>query len=286
MKRAIISSKQVGDVYYMCESLFALRLILKSGEIKMSSKKEKSIRTRKPEYFASLTRNFKSLVAQKPAKWRDGIILDGTKLSDNYAIDSYNFAGWSMENQSRPSGEKFKISQITEWLSKCMIRFVGWSKDLKISQSAYEDIRDVCLNGISEEQQRKCRLQLSEGKIKRNGEIFIERLKFNTPGGSPTNIFNYLSDSTRSELARVANQYEERIHGPKSSSENTASRFRSRQANLLPYPVVHIENCVKGVVFNLEDSTEYPELAEDVLEIVRNNYTSNPKVITYDKGDI
>ena len=276
----VVASKQVGDVYYMCESLVALKLILQSGEIKMSSKKEKSIKINKPEYFTSLTRNFKPLVAQKPARWRDGIILDGNKLSENYSIDAYSFSGWNMENQTKASG-KFKISQITRWPSRCMVKFIGWSKEIQISFDAYEDIRRVCLTEIPESYQKKCRLEVSHGKRKRNGEIFIERLKFNTPGGSPSNIFQYMKDSTRSELAQVTNQYEERIHGPQSTSEG-GKRFRSTQADSLELPVVHIANCVKGVILNSDDAADYPELVDEIEHILKIQYDlANPKIIEY-----
>ena len=283
MKRAIVGGKQVGQVYYMCESLFAVRNILRSGEIKMSSKKEKSINTNKLEYFTSLTRNFKSLVAQKPNKWRDGIILDGDKLSDSYSIDPINFVGTSAENQRGPQG-KLKISQITRWPSRCMIRFVGWSKELQIALSTYLQIKAACLDGISDAERKKCKLEISQGKRNRGGEKFIERLKFNTPGGSPPNIFTYLPESALSELASVANQYEERIHGPNKLAETTPKRFKSQVADKLDLPVVHITDCVKGVVINSEDLDEYPELVEEITNLLESSYglaDSESAVITY-----
>lgn len=272
MKRAIVAGKQVGDVCYMCESLFAVYNILKSGEIKMTSKKEKSQRTGKPEYFTSLTRNFKALVAQNPARWRDGIILDGDKLSDTYAFDAINFAGYSMENQTAPRGGKFKIKQITKWPSRCQVRLVGWAKEITVSNKAYEDIRDACFNEISEVDKQKCRMEIKEGRRPVNGEIFIERILFNTPGGAPTNLFQYLNDSTKAEISQATNQYEERIHGPKSKQENSASRFTSRNAESLPYPVVHIQDCVKGIVINSEDEAEYPEIVESIEDVLSSQY--------------
>lgn len=281
MKRAIVARKQIGQVYYMCESLFALRNILRSGEIKMSSKKEKPINTNKPEYFTSLTRNFKSLVAQKPNKWRDGIILDGDKLSDNYSVDPINFVGTSAENQQGPQG-KLKISQITHWPSRCMIRFVGWTKELKISLSAYSQIKEACLNDLSDTERQKCRLKISQGKRNRGGEKFIERLKFDTPGGSPPSIFTYLSDAVISELSTVANQYEERIHGPQNLAGPTPQRFRSRNVDTLNLPVVHIGKCVKGIVVNSEDAENYPEIVSELTELLESLYgLADPKILTY-----
>ena len=255
----------------MCESLFAVRNILRSGEIKMSSKKEKSIATNTPEYFTSLTRNFKSLIAQKPNKWRDGIILDGDKLSDVYSIDPINFVGTSAENQKGPQG-KLKISQITRWPSRCMIRFVGWSKELRITLSTYLQIKAACLDGISDAERKKCRLEISQGKRNRGGEKFIERLKFNTPGGSPPGIFAHLPKSALSELASVANQYEERIHGPNKLSESTPKRFISQNATDLNLPVVHILHCVKGVVINSQDLEDYPELVDQIISLLASKY--------------
>lgn len=281
MKRAIVAGKQVGQVYYMCESLFALRNILRSGEIKMSSKKEKSINTNKLEYFTSLTRNFKSLVAQKPNKWRDGIILDGDRLSDSYAVDPINFVGTSAENQKGPQG-KLKISQITRWPSRCMIRFVGWSKELKISLSAYSQIKEACLNDLSDTERQKCRFEISQGKRNRGGEKFIERLKFNTPGGSPPSIFTYLPDAVTSELSTVANQYEERIHGPQNLTESMPQRFRSRNVDTLDLPVVHIEKCVKGIIVNSEDAEDHPEIIDELITLLESQYgLAEPKILTY-----
>jgi hypothetical protein len=272
MKRAILSGKQLGDVVYMCESLFAVRNILKSGEIKMTSKKEKSLRTGKPEYFTSLTRNFKSLVSQNPTRWRDGIILDGNKLSDTYAVDSINFAGYNMLHQESPRTGNFKIRQITRWPSRCTIHLVGWSNEMSVSLDSYLDIRHVCLDELSEADKERCRMELSEGKRRVHGEKFIERIKFNTPGGSPANIFKLLRHTTNSEISQLVNQFEERIHGPKSKSEASAPRFMSRNVESIPGPVVHIDRCVKGLVINSEDELNHPDIMSSIEEILFSKY--------------
>ena len=158
MKRMIRSSKQVGKVYYMVSSLESLYMILKQGQIKVSSKKEKPVGSDISEYFVSLTRNYKSLYHQNPDRWHCGIILDGDSLSDTYSISPIHYAGHSSEtiDLDARSGQ-FKPKQITAWEDGTYdILFVGWKHTFDISKSCYEDLVNV-IDSLDESIKHKCR---------------------------------------------------------------------------------------------------------------------------------
>ena len=273
MKILITAAKQVGKVYYMVDSLESLYNILIQGQIKVSSKKEKSTNSSKPEYFVSLTRDYKALYKQNPDRWHCGIILDGNKLSEIYSIYPFHFSGYNLENTSEDARcGKFVIKAITAWEDGTYdIQFAGWKSIFPISKAAYDDLANCILN-FDKDILNKCKFQRCIGKSKSSVKKckFLERLLFNNPAGGPPGILKKVNQSTFSEILSLTNQHEERISGPK-DIKNLQSRFKTLDSDLETiYPYIHINNAITGLVFNAEDFNK-----GSILQIEHNNEVAN-----------
>lgn len=293
MKRMITSSKQVGKIYYLVDSLESVYSILQQKQIRVSSKKEKPAGSDGVEYFVSFTRNYNSLYNQNPTRWHCGIILDGDILSEMYSISPIHYSGTALSHTSdtdRYGG--FKLKQVTAWADGTFdIRFVGWQTSFEISRSCYNAVVST-IEDLDDKVKQRCRLVRSEGKVKsaKKGCKYIERFLFDTPGGAPPSLLNHVSDRAKKELLDVTDQHEERLHGPRFNS-SLEERFQpvSEHQSSIKLPYVHISDAVSGLLLNSDDFSTDSEslnihnekLVEQCEALLTNSYSLDSYLIEY-----
>ena len=86
MIKLLVEGKQVGEVSYMVADLDVLLYILDDEMLLRSRLQELNPKTRKKEYYLSLSRNLTAAAKRNGKRWRWGVILNGDKLSDRYSI--------------------------------------------------------------------------------------------------------------------------------------------------------------------------------------------------------
>lgn len=250
----IYAAKQVGTLYYMVSGTSFLIKILQEQRINMSENYERNSKTGKNQLSVSFSRDPEALYRQNSKKWHIGLILDGTQLSEKYAITPYNHTGTSLEDKFLAS-KNFKIYSIAAYDDGTYtLNIVGWGPAKQIPKSVYEELKQLIIEHKENNprQASKERLVRTEGKNRVNGRKVIERYKFNNPGGSNTLPLTQLSDSTKQFLAKAAgiNQFEERIWGPDSEGK---TREKDEEAIKKGKYSLNIPKSVKGVVVDEED---------------------------------
>lgn len=250
----IYAAKQVGTLYYMVSGTSFLIKILQEQRINMSQNYERNSKTGKNQLSVSFSRDPEALYRQNSSKWHIGLILDGTQLSEKYAITPYSHAGTSLEDKFL-SSKNFKIYSIAAYDDGTYtLNIVGWGPAKQIPKSVYEELKQLIIEHKENNprQASKERLVRTEGKRRVKGKMVVERYKFNNPGGSNTLPLTQLSDSTKQFLAKTAgiNQFEERIWGPDSEGK---TREKDEEAIKKGKYSLNISKSVKGVIVDEED---------------------------------
>lgn len=251
----IYAAKQVGTLYYMVSGTSFLIKILQEQRINMSENYERNSKTGKNQLSVSFSRDPEALYRQNSKKWHIGLILDGTQLSEKYAISPYSHAGASLEDKYLTS-KNFKISYIAAYDDNTYtIKLVGWGNAKPIPRSTYQELKQMILEHEENNYRQaveKEKLTKSTGKRRRKGKMLIEKYLFNNPGGSNTLPLTQLSDSTKQFLAKAAgiNQFEERIWGPDSEGK---TRETDEEAIKKGKYSLDISRSVKGIVVDEKD---------------------------------
>lgn len=251
----IYAAKQVGTLYYMVSGTSFLIKILQEQRINMSENYERNSKTGKNQLSVSFSRDPEALYRQNSNRWHIGLILDGTQLSEKYAITPYSHSGTSLEDKYLTS-KNFKILYIAAYDDNTYtVRIVGWGAAKPIPKSAYEELKQLILEHEKNNYRQaveKEKLTKSTGKRRRKGKMLIEKYLFNNPVGSNTLPLTQLSDSTKQFLAKAAgiNQFEERIWGPDSEGK---TREKDEEAIKKGRYSLNISKSVKGVVVDEED---------------------------------
>lgn len=255
----IYAAKQVGTLYYMVSGTSFLIKILQEQRINMSVNYERNSKTGKNQLSVSFSRDPEALYRQNSNRWHIGLILDGTQLSEKYAITPYSHAGTSLEDKYLAS-KNFKILYIAAYDDNTYtVRIVGWGAAKPIPKSAYDELKQMILEHKENNPRQaveKEKLIRSEGKRRVKGRMLVEKYMFNNPGGSNTLPLTQLSDSTKQFLAKAAgiNQFEERIWGPDSQGKK---RETDEEAIKKGKYSLDISRSVKGIVV---DEVDYEKL--------------------------
>lgn len=207
MKQVILAGKQVGRLSYMVESVERLILILKSQRILASRKFEYNKSTDRKMRYVSLSRNLTAAAKRNPGRWNVGVILDGDKLSDRYAIVPYSYVNSNLE-----SGTNLTVKQITEYDNGTYkLNLVNWPA-IWINKRVYNKIADI-IEALPEKFKIEHKLVHSgEGKRRVNGALIVEKYLFNVPHGGPKLDKELLGDAIADFSKHSAmNETEERI---------------------------------------------------------------------------
>lgn len=201
----ILASKQVGDISYFVESPAVLALILRDEVIRGSNSLEYNPKTGHRQRYISFSRNIFSAANRNNKRWRYGIILDGTKLSDKYSFEPYSYFGHEL------SRGKIRIKSLAEYDNDTFELEMVNIGPVAVNRQAYGEIRRRILD-IPDDVLRRKNFTIIHGKRPYKGRTVVERLKFNTPVGYaisddwlPDSAFNAIAKSDR------LNEYEERI---------------------------------------------------------------------------
>ena len=180
----ILESKQVGNISYMFDDIDILDVIVSSELIKSSQRKEKNPHTGKLERFVSFSRNLTSAAFRNNSRWKYGIIVDGTKLSDRYSINPVSYVG-SISNTSG-----LKIKYIAAYNNNTYVaNFVNWSTT-PISKEVYNRLKEYIESLPEDVKQLKKLTYTGEGTRVVKGRKLKEKYLFNVPTGSPKLSYN------------------------------------------------------------------------------------------------
>lgn len=201
----ILAAKQVGDVSYFVASPTVLALILRDEVIRGSNSPEYNPKTGRQQRYISFSRNIFSAANRNNNRWRYGIVLDGTKLSNKYSIEPYSYFGHEL------SRGKIRIKSLAEYDNGTFELEVVNIGPLPINRQTHREIRRRILD-IPDDVLTKKNFTVIHGKRPYKGRTVIERLKFNTPIGYAISN-DWLSDSAFNAIAKSdrLNEYEERI---------------------------------------------------------------------------
>lgn len=231
------ASKQIGEVSYFADSLHTLVQIIDQQLIAVSAA-EYDTYTKQKRPYVSLSRNLTAPATRNSRRWKCGVVLDGTKLSNRYEIKPVSYAGYNFHTSS-----KFKLKSITAYDDNTYrIDCLNWT-GIYVPKSVYEEIK---LNIETLPDSSKDNLEhQGRGKRPYRGKTVVERYVFTNRYGGPA-LSMLVSDSTARKILsspRIA-EFEERLF-PKDNQY-----------------VASIANCILGVVLSEADAKEF-ELNKD-----------------------
>ena len=174
MIKLLVEGKQVGEVSYMVADLDVLLYILDEEMLLRSRLQELNPKTRKKEYYLSLSRNLTSAAKRNSKRWRWGVILNGDKLSDRYSITPVSYSGIQM------SYSDLRVKYITAYDNGTYaLNLVNWPT-IEVNEFIWDKITKE-INNLPEEFKEKKKLQHTyEGRNTINGRKVKEKYLFNT----------------------------------------------------------------------------------------------------------
>ena len=239
----IFAAKQYPELAYMVSSVEVLLNIIEEGKILSSEASEGG--NRKGYNFVSLSRSMTAAAMRNNKRWKYGVILDGTQLTEHYSITPHSYSGNNLNRL------------IVKILSRydngdCTITLVNWPA-FKISRRCFDAIEKMILEDAQGLNEKK-HLVHKTGKRPFKGRTIVDQYIYDVPSGG-LNLSKGVDKSIISELLNhtVANEQEERLW--------VKSRY------------VDITGAIRGIIVpkNFELPDELSELCEE------NNY----KVIRY-----
>lgn len=228
----IYAAKQVGDVSYLCQDIPTLIQIIDLEEIWASRIPELNPKTRKKQYYVSLSRNLTSATTRNLNRWYCGVILDGNKLSNKYHIEPFSYAGNQLEKS-----QGYRVKTLTAYEDGTYrLTCVNWPM-ITISESMYNNIVDIINNMPEELKVKKGYIHSEGGKRRVFGTYIKEKHHFNSKNGGPSINIKNLSPESQSEFTKhdKINETEERI-------------WLTNQKS------ISIRGCIKGIILSKEDA--------------------------------
>ena len=241
MIKLLVEGKQVGEVSYMVADLDVLLYILDEEMLLRSRLQELNPKTRKKEYYLSLSRNLTSAAKRNSKRWRWGVILNGDKLSDRYSITPVSYSGIQM------SYSDLRVTYITAYDNGTYaLNLVNWPT-IEVNEFIWDKITKE-INNLPEEFKEKKKLQHTyEGRNTINGRKVKEKYLFNVKtGGLKLNYKDFPEICSALDKNPNIDETEERIWIPSGAY------------------YIDIHNCIEGVIApkNLteEEQKNYIEL--------------------------
>lgn len=244
----LVEEKQVGDVPYFVSDPLVLEKIINTEQILRSRKTEYNPKTKKQQYYVSLSRNMTSATTRNSGRWTYGIIIDGTKLSNRYTIDPYSYMG------STPIKTSVRVKYITAYENGTYILNLVNFPTVNISRTTYERIKQE-IEGLPEEVKQLKKLQYQQGgKRVVNGTRIKEKYLFNVPQGGIM-----LTDKTYPDIITMLSK--------ESSLNEQEERIWLKGSEYF----IDINGCVKAVILPKRMKTNPDEFEIELLDFVMNN---------------
>lgn len=181
----IVSSKQVGPIYYMVNTVEVLVSICNYNAISTSLKAEPRSNGGGKYHYVSFMRDL-TKADRNISRWRYGVKIDGDKLSNRYSISPYSFAGNAL------SKGYYKVKTLTSYDDGTYtLSLVNWPT-IQISAEMFKEIQSIIesdIQGVND----SSRLEISEGKRAYRGRTAITRYNYDVKHGGAV-----LSDKTAS----------------------------------------------------------------------------------------
>lgn len=249
---SITAAKQVGDVSYFVGTLDNLYTIIKEQRIIHGKNSEYNPATKSKGFSVSFGRDILAAPLRDKDRWKYGLLLDGTKLSEHYKVVPYSYSGTMLEDNPK----NFKVKYVVAYDDDTYyLNLVNW-KTKQIDKQTYDWIVTQ-INAMPEEDQAKHKLVYQgEGKIKRNGHKIVEKYTFNNPMGDYGDIFSTAPKSLIAQFVknRGIDEAEERIWLDATSS-------------------VNLKGAIKGVILPKTDNEEIYQPVFDLLKSESISYT-------------
>lgn len=244
----LVEEKQIGDVSYFVKDPMVLKNIVKNNEILRSRKTEYNPKTNKQQYYVSLSRNMTSATTRNSERWKYGVIIDGTKLSNRYIITPHSYMGSvSIKTSVRV---KYITSYENGTYSLNLVNF----PTVPISRTTYERIRQEIEN-LPEEVKQLKKLQYQQGGRRSvNGTRIKEKYLFNVPQGGIM-----LTDKTYPDIITMLSK--------ESSLNEQEERIWLKGSEYF----ININGCVKAVILPKRMKTNPDEFEIELLDFVMNN---------------
>lgn len=173
----IYASKQVGPIYYMVDSVAILRTISTTELIKTSNEAEEGYSDNKSHHYVSFLRSVDK-AGRNPKRWRYGVELDGTKLSNRYKIVPYSFSGNKLQGNKR----YFRIKYAAEYDDDTFVlQLVDWPV-MKIPEKIFREIESAILSDCENINEIK-KLQITPGVRAYRGRKAIVKYTYPVPSG-------------------------------------------------------------------------------------------------------
>lgn len=241
----ILEEKQVGDVSYFVATLPVLESILTDEKILHSTKQELNPNTGKKQYYISTSRSMTDAAKRNNKRWRFGIVVDGTKLSNRYSIQPYSYAGTNLDYSD------LRVKYINAYDNGTYTLNLVNLPTFEISKKVYDMIVKEIEN-MPEDLKNKKNLQHNIGGKKTvGGRKRTEQYLFNVKTGGLKLTYKKFPELSNIITKHTAmNETEERIWIPDNKN------------------FIDIKSCIKAVILPkklTEDEQEYIDIIYDLL---------------------
>lgn len=257
--KIITESKQVGTIYYLVGNTEDLSNILRVGHVYTSDRGELPYPTKR---HVSFTRDWRNQNSKSKSKWKYGIIINGSNLSNKYHIEPYSYVGAEYSYNGNLSLEiKYLISYDN---NKYLVAFVNWGTYF-ISKEFFEELERKILNWSGNE---KAKL-----KIQKGGKITVSGV-----GGKI--VTKYLYDTKQGGVSIRITDIPKSLFKDMSKTTN----FNEREERIwTDNKTVDISNSIEGIIIPEKELTDLKTeigIWKDITTYL-NDRNKLYKVVTY-----
>lgn len=254
----ITAAKQIGDLSYFCKHFTTLCNIVEDERISSGSSMEYNPRTKKKSKYVSMSRHMTAATLRNNKRWKYGVIVDGTKLSNRYHIEPFSFTGASIRKST------LRVKGITKYDDgSCTLSLVNWPT-MDTSSKVFDYFENLILDQPESFNDSHKLVIQTQGKRRVKGRLIERKYVYNVihgDGGKLISSFESLPDYVKYLLLKGSktNEYEERLW--------TSSAF------------IDISGCIKGIIipkseFKDFETSENPEavILRDICDKTLKNY--------------
>ena len=240
----IYASKQVGMIYYMVDDIAILCTIVNNQVIKTSNKPEKGYSDGSSHHYVSFLRSLDKAGRNK-GRWKYGLKIDGTKLSNKYKIVPYSFAGNAVISTKR----KYRVKYLSAYDDGTyVLQLVDWPV-MSIPKFVYDDIAEAIEQDVEGINSKK-KLTISSGKRAYRGRTVLNKYLYDVPTGGTALNDDTISKATFGYLLKPTNLNE------------TEERIWVLDSNI---PFISMKDCIVGYIEPSGDASVEEAIARNFL---------------------